>query len=819
MGELHHGGIDPFTLADALEAGIVVHGADTAILYANRKALDLLRLTPDEAIGKTAFDPHWQFLDNYRRPLRPEHYPVNEVIAGNAAVKDRLLGIVDRRSIRTRWINVSAYPQHDASGRLKRVVVTFVDVTGHIRAEKLRDAQLDIATKANQLAEEPLLQLVLGWCEEITGSTVSFFHFVNDDQESIELVTWSERTLKAYCLVEELNRHYPISEAGIWAEAARTKCPVIVNDYAQAAAKRGLPEGHARLERFISMPLLEGGKVRVLLGVGNKAYAYTDDDVQDLKILTDQIWRIVGQKRTASRARELAQAVEQTPAMIVMTDTAGAIRYVNPAFTEVTGYTLAEVAGQTPSVLKSDQNNPDLYADLWSTIASGKTWSKRLQNRKKDGTLYWTTTVISPLRDAGDEIIGYLGVGEDVTEQVQLEDQLRQAQKMEAVGQLTGGIAHDFNNYLAIIIGNLQLLDEDIARSEGATERRELIADALWSAERGAELTGGLLAFARQQTLYPASTDINRVVVAVTRLLKRTLGEGVEVETDLDDYLWPAMVDRGQLETALVNLAVNARDAMPDGGKLRVTTGNVEIAPGHIVAGGEAVPGAYVTLRVADTGTGMAPEVRDRIFEPFFTTKRFGRGSGLGLSMVYGFVSQTGGHVAVDSAVGGGTAITLYLPRAAAIAETLADSRPETPGDAESREAAGEVILVVEDDERVRRIAVKTLRAQGYRVMEASRAAEALDVLDALDGEPRVALLFTDVLLPEGGNGAELAAVVRQRWPGTRVLLTSGYAQAAEETGSSLDDHRLLVKPYRHGELVSAVREILDQPMPDRHPD
>lgn len=200
-------------------------------------------------------------------------------------------------------------------GGLPRVVVTVVDITGHIRAEKLRAAQVDIATRSNELNAESLLQLVLHWCEEITGSTISFFHFVNDDQETIELETWSERTLRTHCHVDELDRHYPISEAGIWAEASRTKRPVIVNDYAQAFNKRGLPEVHAHLERFISMPLLEGGRVRVLPGVGNKSYSYTDDDFQNLKILTDQVWRIVGQKRAASRARELAQAVEQVPAI------------------------------------------------------------------------------------------------------------------------------------------------------------------------------------------------------------------------------------------------------------------------------------------------------------------------------------------------------------------------------------------------------------------------------------------------------------------------------------------------------------------------
>jgi GAF domain/PAS fold len=281
LSEAHPDIIDPFTLADVLEAGIVVHAADTAIWYANPKALELLRLTTDQALGKVALDPYWQFLDGQGRPMPVEDYPVNRVISGKAAIRDQIVGVVNRSGGRTTWVNVCAYPEYDGAKNVANVVVTFVDVTARIRSERLRKAQLDIAMQSNELDEERLLQLVLSWCEEITGSTVSFFHFVNDDQETIELVTWSERTLHEYCHVEGLNRHYPISQAGIWAEASRTKQPVVVNDYAQATNKRGLPDGHASLQRFISMPLLEGDMVRVLLGVGNKAYAYADDDVQD----------------------------------------------------------------------------------------------------------------------------------------------------------------------------------------------------------------------------------------------------------------------------------------------------------------------------------------------------------------------------------------------------------------------------------------------------------------------------------------------------------------------------------------------------------
>jgi CheY-like chemotaxis protein len=301
------------------------------------------------------------------------------------------------------------------------------------------------------------------------------------------------------------------------------------------------------------------------------------------------------------------------------------------------------------------------------------------------------------------------------------------------------------------------------------------------------------------------ATDINGVVRGIAPLLKRTLGERIEVATDLKDDLWQAMVDRGHLETALVNLAVNARDAIGEGGIIRIATNNVRLGRSDVRAGSEAAPGAYVVVAVSDTGTGMTSDVRDRIFEPFFTTKRFGRGSGLGLSMVYGFIRQSGGHITVESEVGVGTTITLHLPRA------IGDggARREIARALSMRAAGDEVILVVEDDERVRRTVVNTLRRQGYGVIEASGAADALRLVDEA---PRIDLVFIDVALHEGSDGREVAKTVRDRRPATRVVLTSGYAQAAADADGRLDGFRLLPKPYRRGDLADTVRQELGLP-------
>jgi PAS domain S-box-containing protein len=510
---------------------------------------------------------------------------------------------------------------------------------------------------------------------------------------------------------------------------------------------------------------------------------------------------VSAQKRAERDIRKLFQAIEQSPASVVITDVEGRIEYVNPKFVESTGYTYAEVVGKNPRVLKSGETDPEEYSQLWQTISSGNVWRGEFHNRRKNGNLFWELASIAPVRDGSGKITHYVAVKEDITERKETEERLRHAQKMEVIGQFTGGIAHDFNNLLAIILGNLQLLEESVAPD---SEARELIADAIWSAERGAELTHRLLAFARRQQLNPRVTDLNHVVSEMTELMRRTLGATIQVRDVRAPGLWKTMIDRSQLENALLNLVVNARDAMPDGGVLTIATENAILEEGDVTDVQNFSPGEYAMLAVGDTGTGMPPEVLDRIFEPFFTTKKFGEGSGLGLSMIYGFVRQSGGYVTVDSEVGRGTTVKLYLPRASSSGGQAAKAAPL----ATRKTGGSEVILVVENDERVRRTAVNLLRKQGYEVLEASTGGEALRLVDTLR---HLDLLFTDVSLPDGMKGTDLAKEVRNRRPETRILFTSGYAETAmARDGSAENGTFLLLKPYRKGELADKVRDILD---------
>jgi PAS domain S-box-containing protein len=392
-------------------------------------------------------------------------------------------------------------------------------------------------------------------------------------------------------------------------------------------------------------------------------------------------------------------------------------------------------------------------------------------------------------------------VARDITQRKLTEEKLRQAQKMEAIGQLTGGVAHDFNNLLAVVLGNLELLDEELDERE---DLRDLVRRALEAADRGAMLTQRLLAFSRRQPLQPKSTDLNQLVLNMTDLLRRTLGETIQIKTVLANDLLPTLIDPTQFETALLNLALNARDAMPKGGTLTIETANRWLDEDYARTQLYYLrTGQYVMLAVSDTGIGMPREVLEHAFEPFFTTKEIGKGSGLGLSMVYGLVRQSGGYINIYSEIGKGTTVRIYLPWAQASMVAVAEAQE---AEANLPRGNAETILVVEDDAHVRQLAVSMLSSLGYHTLEAENASMALKILDE---QPRVTLLFTDIVLPGGIDGVELAREARHRYPGLKVLFTSGYTESAQIDNDLGDGIELLAKPYRKNNLASKLGTIL----------
>ncbi len=395
------------------------------------------------------------------------------------------------------------------------------------------------------------------------------------------------------------------------------------------------------------------------------------------------------------------------------------------------------------------------------------------------------------------------GICQDITDRESRDAQLRQAQKMEMVGQMTGGLAHDFNNLLAIIVGNLDMLEEEFASD---SETGELVGEALAAAIRGAELTRQLLAFSRRQPLSPRRVDLNQLVAEMASLWRRTLTEAIEVRIHLADEIWPTRVDPSQLESATLNLVINARDAMPDGGVLTIETASMSIATGDWYDGEESdiASGDYAVISVSDNGSGMPPDVAARVFEPFFTTKAVGQGSGLGLSMIYGFAKQSGGSVKIYSEVGEGTTVRLYLPRHGA-------KESEEPKAVDLRPVASvgnERILLVEDNDAVRRVVARQLGELGYSVVTADNALEALHLLDGDDG---IDLLFTDVVMPGGMNGFELGRQALKRRPALKVLHTTGFTRPIDDVADADGPPpHLLTKPYRKANLAIKVRQVLD---------
>lgn len=429
---------------------------------------------------------------------------------------------------------------------------------------------------------------------------------------------------------------------------------------------------------------------------------------------------------------------------------------------------------------------------------TGRTWKDEYRFYHADGSIARVLDQGFVLRDEGGQAVRMVGSMADVTRERETEVSLRQAQKLEAVGQLTGGVSHDFNNLLTIILGNAELLVESLTDRDDLRAMAEMAVDA---AERGAELTGRLLAFARQQPLAPVVTDLNGAIRSMEPLLRHSLSEAVEIDVTLRDDLWPTEIDPGQFEAALLNLALNARDAMPAGGRMTIETANTWVdaeTAGQI----EIAEGGFVVVTVTDTGTGMTRDVLERVLEPFFTTK--GKGSGLGLPMAYGFVRQSGGNLKIYSELGEGTSVKLYFPRSDA-------GEIRVPQDAAPTSVQGgcEHVLVVEDNALVREHVVAMLRSFGYRVSEAENAATALELLSAVDD---IELLFTDIVMPGGMNGRDLAEAALRMRPDLRVLYTSGYTEnAIVHQGRLYPGVELLSKPYRRQDLALKLRAVLDR--------
>jgi len=506
-------------------------------------------------------------------------------------------------------------------------------------------------------------------------------------------------------------------------------------------------------------------------------------------------------KQHEARLRRLRMAIDQASEVIVVTDPDGAISYVNPAFERITGYSTEEVLGKNPRILQSGVHDQEFYDELWGTLLSGKTWTGRLTNRRKNGDHYIEEATISPVRSPEGEIVSYVAVKRDITDELELQAQLQQAQKMEAVGLLAGGIAHDFNNIIQVILGYGEII---AARAELSEEMHDRLDKVIGAAERASDLITQLLAFSRRQVLKLAVVDLNRVVTNLLKMVRRVIGEHINLVVEPGDDLARVRVDVGQIEQILMNLVVNARDAMPEGGTICITTRNIELDEAACRFNAWASPGRYVLFSVADTGEGIAKEKLGLIFEPFYTTKQSGEGTGLGLAMVYGIVKQHGGLINATSTPGEGTAIEVYLPIAEVEPGLGTQQQLEQP---DSRGGV-ETILLAEDEVAVREVASTLLEQAGYTVLVAEDGEAALAVFRERSEE--ISLTILDVVMPKLG-GLAVYRGIRELSPEARVLFTTGYS-ATQLTDDIVSQPSvgMIAKPYRTRQLLGSVRQLLD---------
>lgn len=661
-------------------------------------------------------------------------------------------------------------PLLDVDGTIIGAVVVGVDITAEHRADEAAAQAAMVQRVAGQLGG------VAGWHLEAADETVR--------------------------LTEDLADLIGTPTAGPFSlESALAWYPSSIRDEVAAATYRCLTDGETfDIEvRFdvAELPFAQEthfGRETVWLRVIGEP-VHRDGQVVAVNGAVVDISRY---KSLELRLRELADVLESSSEAVVIRDLGGTVLHWNAAAEEMYGWSAAEAIGHHIADLVDD-DDLDVFHDMTELLLDQGEWNGRIVNRDRYGRSFPVDLHVELIRDERDQPVRVFSIASDASERAELESRLARAQRLEAVGQLTGGIAHDFNNLLTIVIGSVELL-----AATGDEEQVELATMALDAAERGARLTGQLLAFARRQTLQPQVVDPVSTVQSLVHLLRRTLPESIEVRVVADPDVWSVSVDPQQLDSALMNLGINARDAMPSGGQLTFSLTNLPRRHDRESDTGQDADRDLVAISVSDTGLGMSDTVRERAFDPFFTTKGMASNSGLGLSMVYGFSVQSGGHAEISSTPGVGTTVRILLPRAvspersAGADEPLADA-PE----------GHEHVLVVEDEPLVRRHAASVLRSLGYTVTTASDGRHALELLDRIDP---VDLVFTDLVMPGGVDGYALAARILEIAPATRILFTTGHAGSVTATRADLSGIPVLAKPYRRLGIATAVRAAIDGP-------
>lgn len=546
-------------------------------------------------------------------------------------------------------------------------------------------------------------------------------------------------------------------------------------------AKETLKELYLRDTRIGSRETRGVRRDGVIVDMEVSASSFLDAGLRTVQVtLRDITQRKQGEAENA----RLISAIEQVGESIVITDRDARIVYVNPAFERISGYTREEVLGRNPRILNGKRHSGAFYADLWNSLLEGESWTGRFYNRTKAGRLFTEDASISPVSNRNGEIINFVAVKRDVTLEIELQEQLHQSQKMDAIGRLAGGVAHDFNNMLMVIISYAELIADSLPDEDPL---RQHVDQILRAAKRSSALTRQLLTFSRKQVLTPRVLDCNTIISETSSMVRRLISENIELKCELEPELWPVMADADQIVQVVLNLCVNSRDAMPNGGTLVLATRNYHVDLG------------FVEITVSDTGVGIPRELQEKLFEPFFTTKERGKGTGLGLATVYGIIQQSGGQIRVESSLGQGTTFIIHLPRC--LESVLSPETPIRKPVSQGRSA----ILVVEDEDALRDAITRHLREEGYRVHVASDGIEALTIISV---NPDISIIVADLIMPRMG-GQELAQSALKSIPNLRVIFMSGYADQAQNNSEGVGGASVLLqKPFTINSLLAHIADF-----------
>jgi PAS domain S-box-containing protein len=806
-------------LFNLLPYGGEIFDKECYIKECSPRTYKMLGYRPDEMVGKKITE----FLDEPSKKIFKQK--IKHLLKGKMQTAD-----VRMRKKDGTFVHVmrAAAPIRDSKGNISHILGISVDISDRIKAETALQKQLQYAQAINSVSEKIIMEkseqkilklLVSTFGQTLGTDTCSLYRIDTKNETATLFYTWRNPHFKnlpphsnQYSLkMFRESAHYLLTHK-VWIESHVDN----INPLFLKEGSDKILHGQLSIKSLLWFPFgFESDRIFLLvlnhlqkIHKWDKAEIEFSKEFTHLASLTLLKLQLISEKEKAyNEVKRLAAVVQQTSEIIVITSPQGKIEYVNPTFEKITGYSAAEVIGQNPRIFKSGYHDQSFYQNFWDTITKGGTWNGKFVNKKKNGDIYYEEAVVFPLKNSQGKIVNFCKISRDITRLQELEEQLRQAQKMESIGTLAGGVAHDFNNLLTVINGYAEMAMLKLEKEHAVQKELEAILNA---GKRAVSLTSQLLAFSRKQISNPEIVNINDIIASIDKMLRRLIGEDIRIETILKKDIPNIKADPTQIEQIFTNLVVNARDAVqavkrPNfKKKIIIETGTASLDEDYVATHPDTKVGKYVFFTVADNGIGMDAKTKQKIFEPFFTTKEKHRGTGLGLSMVYGIVKQNNGHIFVESEPDKGTTFKIYWP----ITEEQAEKDKLV---AEKRLLPGsETILLVEDDISVREFAVEALNTLGYKVIWASNGQTAIELVET--DSPHIDLLITDIVMPEM-NGEELAKRIKAIYPELKIIFVSGYTDnhLLHDDGTLGKEVNFIQKPYSIEKLAKEIRRILQE--------